>query len=89
MKTKKTTGLSSFTKLKREGENIPIPDAPASRQPMEPTRAKGKVVHITVRLTPNQWERLHELAVSRRMSIQALALEGFSRIFEEMGLPRF
>jgi len=34
-----------------------------------------------------QWERLHQLAAAEGTSIQALAVQGLSRVFTERGLP--
>ena len=42
---------------------------------------------MSFRLTPSDWERVHQLAVADRTSINALVLRGLSRLFEERGLP--
>lgn len=50
-------------------------------------RGKKEVVALTVRLPRAQWERLHQLAAAEGTSIQALAVQGLSRVFTERGLP--
>ena len=51
-------------------------------------RAKGNVVALTVRLPKTDWERIHQLAVVEGVSIQALAVEGLSKVFIGKGLPK-
>lgn len=53
------------------------------------TRVRGKKPYVAMsfRLTPSDWERVHQLAVADRTSINALVLRGLSRLFEERGLP--
>ena len=51
-------------------------------------RGKGEIVSLTVRLPRADWLRLHQLAVSEGTSIQALAVEGLSKVFVEKGLPK-
>jgi len=82
----KPTGLAAFS---RKG-------VVAAPQVDEPTvekvgavrgRGKKEVVALTVRLPRAQWERLHQLAAAEGTSIQALAVQGLSRVFTERGLP--
>ena len=84
MKTKKNFGFENFTKQGREGEETtsPIP------QQTEPARrkAKGVTVTLTIRLSKEQWHRVHELARNEGISFQDLALQGLSKIFQEKGL---
>jgi hypothetical protein len=54
----------------------------------ERQRGKKEIVPLTVRLQRAEWERLHQLAVSEGMSIQALAVRGLNRVFTEKGLPQ-
>ena len=84
----KTTGLAAFT---RKGSNaadheksVAEVDAPARAR----GRGKGDVVALTVRLPRAEWERVHQLAVAEGVSIQALAVDGLSRVFAEKGLPK-
>jgi hypothetical protein len=42
---------------------------------------------IMIRLTPQQWIRVHELVLHENTNIQALGLYALSRIFTEKGLP--
>ena len=96
----KPTGLSNFIKRPAAVATLPIAsptaDSPSSRAPgAEPpsqpsgTRVRGKKPYVAMsfRLTPSDWERVHQLAVADRTSINALVLRGLSRLFEERGLP--
>ena len=82
----KMTGLAAFTKRgvtppsQPQGEEVQTGGA---RQ-----RAKKEVVALTVRLQRSEWERLHQLAVSEGMSIQALTIRGLNRVFTDKGLPK-
>lgn len=87
----KPTGLAAFSRkgsaaaststspLQKEASE----DATAARR----GRGKGDVVALTVRLPRAEWERVHQLAVAEGMSIQALAVDGLSKVFIEKGLP--
>jgi hypothetical protein len=79
---KKTTGLAQFTVQ---------PEAQARTQSRAlgtpRTRGKGEVVHLSIRLSHPQWEKVHHLALSEGISIQGLVLQGLSRLFREKGLP--
>lgn len=77
----KATGLAAFTS--KQGLGSPG----ASEGVDDRQRGKGEVVALTVRLSRGDWERLHQLAVAEGVSIQRLAMRGFSRVFEEKGLP--
>ena len=50
-------------------------------------RGKGAMVSLTVRVSQEQWRRIHELAVHEGKSINALSIEGITRLFQEKGLP--
>jgi hypothetical protein len=76
----KPTGLSSFAR------NRPPPEQDAASRPAR-KRAAGDTVALTVRLPRAEWARLHQLAVSEGVSLQALALSGLSKVFAEHGLP--
>ena len=77
----KTPSLTQFTQA-----TAPAPSAPPSR-PGERTRGKGAFVGITIRLTREQWDRVHDLARAEGISLQALTLRGLSHLFEARGLP--
>ena len=49
-------------------------------------RGKGSMVSLTVRVSRDQWQRIHELALHEGRSINAVAIEGISRLFQEKGL---
>lgn len=55
--------------------------------PLVRERGKKETVALTVRLPRAEWERLHKLAVSEGVSIQALAVRGLGLVFAEKGLP--
>jgi hypothetical protein len=74
-KPKKATGLASFEAA----------STPASN-PLDRQRGKGETVGIVIRFTHEQWKRMHELSVSKGVSIQKLVIAGASRLFEEIGL---
>jgi hypothetical protein len=96
----KPTGLSNFVKRPAAVATLPIASPPAdttatvapgaepANQPSG-TRVRGKKPYVAMsfRLTPSDWERVHQLAVADRTSINALVLRGLSRLFEERGLP--
>lgn len=49
-------------------------------------RGKRAMVSLTVRVSREQWERLHELGLHEGRSINQLAIDGLSRLFAEKGL---
>jgi len=57
-----------------------------STPPLVRERGKKDTVALTVRLPREEWERLHHLAVSEGVSIQAFAVRGLSLVFAERGL---
>jgi hypothetical protein len=76
------TGLAAFTdsqgsKVRGQGT------APEEIR----TKAKGNTVALTLRLTRDQWERVHQLALVEGISINRLALVALSKVFQEKGLP--
>jgi len=54
---------------------------------MDRQRGKGSMVSLTVRVSREQWGRIHELAVHDGRSINTMAIEGLSRLLQEKGLP--
>ena len=93
----KLTGLASFTKRGQQavaaataevtpGANaVAVPAAqPLARGRM---RAQKAVVSMSFRLSRQDWERLHQLAIADGVSINTLTLRGLSKLFEERGLP--
>lgn len=87
------TGLAAFTRKPAPQAATGTAEAPPPVQAAEPapgtrkSRGQGETVSMTVRLSRADWERLHQLAVSEGTSIQRLAVEGFSKVFAEKGLP--
>lgn len=91
--SKKPTGLSAFAVKRPEPPAAPVSttaqpeSAPVSAS--KRTRGQGDTVALTVRVSRADWTRLHQLAVAEGVSLQTLALRGFSRVFEDQGLPGF
>jgi len=81
--TKKPTGLAAFT----GGRGIPEQQDQATPAPQKRERAKGDTVALTVRLSRAEWMRLSNLAMTQGVSLQALAVEGFSAVLAKHGLP--
>jgi hypothetical protein len=52
-------------------------------------RARGQkpMVAMSFRISRQDWERLHLLAMTDGVSINTLTLRGLSKLFEERGLP--
>jgi len=73
---------------------IPPPGLPTgtslTKNPAVPTAGVKKThrVATNLRLTRDQWRRVHELALDEETTVQELAIRGLSRLFEERGLPR-
>lgn len=80
----KRTGLAAFT---RGRDTVAAEEAAAPATKPVRKRAQGETVALTVRLSRADWARLHQLAVAEGVSLQALALNGLSKIFAEHGLP--
>lgn len=51
-------------------------------------KAKGETVAITIRFSREQWGRIHELARTEGTSLQELAIQGISKLFQERGLKK-
>jgi hypothetical protein len=91
----KTTGLEKFTKGGKQAVPLETTTAAAEcvvtsvlpRQPHARTRAKKSVVAMSFRISRQDWERLHQLAIADGVSINTLTLRGLSKLFEERGLP--
>jgi hypothetical protein len=54
-------------------------------RPLVRERGTKETVALTVRLPRGEWERVHHLAVSEGVSIQALAVRVLSLVFKEKG----
>lgn len=88
MSTKKTGGsLASFAVSKTTLDATP-PQVTADSSQSDQGRQRGKraMVSLTVRVSRDQWQRIHELALHEGKSINAMAIEGISRLFEDKGL---
>jgi len=51
------------------------------------TRGQKPMVAMSFRISRQDWERLHLLAIADGVSINTLTLRGLSKLFEERGLP--
>jgi len=75
---------------------VAIPPGPATETsptkdlvaPTAEVKKKTNRVATNLRLTRDQWRRVHELALDEETTVQELAVRGLSRLFEERGLPR-
>ncbi len=81
----KKTGLAQFTKQNSQSEQN---SEAQETKPREKQRGKGDVVALTVRLSRDDWQRVHQLALSEGVSIQRLGVDGLSKLFEEKGLKK-
>ena len=87
----RTSGRGAVTSAEPEIAN----EAPAMRSdpttnatvPLEEKKKRGRVA-TNLRLTRDQWRRVHELALDEETSVQELAIRGLSRLFEDRGLPK-
>ena len=81
--SKKPTGLAAFT-------SKPMTDAaPSAAEKVtgaKKRRGEGDTVALTVRLSKADWMRLHQLAMAEGVSLQNLALTGFSKVLADHGL---
>jgi hypothetical protein len=89
----KITGLASFTKrgqLSAPIDSVVVAEslnAQPSELPHARARAQKSVVAMSFRLSRQDWERLHQLAITEGVSINTLTLRGLSKLFDERGLP--
>ena len=92
----KVTGLASFTKrgqLTTAVESPAVVETSVAAAPTKTTqrgpreRAQKAVVAMSFRISRQDWERLHQLAMVEGVSINTLTLRGLSKLFEERGLP--
>ncbi len=81
MSERTVTGLAAFTGRQQGLEESAV-DKPRTKR----KRGQGETVAITVRLTREQWERLHQFAISEGDSLQGLALRGLSLLLQNKGL---
>lgn len=84
----KATGLAAFTRKGTSAAELEKPVGEVVVSEKARGRGKGDVVALTVRLPRAEWERVHQLAVAEGVSIQALAVEGLSKVFADKGLPK-
>ena len=81
--SKKPTGLAAFT-AKKDPEAVTAAAIAATTKGRR--RGEGETVALTVRLSKGDWMRLHQLAMSEGVSLQTLAVTGFSKVLAEHGL---
>lgn len=84
--TKKPIGLAAFTKQGKTLESSEDTQLVDTSEVKARQRGKGDVVALTVRLSRDDWQRVHQLALSEGISIQKLTVEGLSKLFEAKGL---
>jgi hypothetical protein len=76
------TGLAAFT-----GSQDPKTRGQDATPDEIRTKAKGDTVAVTLRLTREQWERVHQLALAEGVSLTRLTTFALSKVFQEKGLP--
>jgi len=91
----RTSGRGSvLLESERTEAAIPPPGLPTetslTKNSAVPTAGVKKThrVATNLRLTRDQWRRVHELALDEETTVQELAIRGLSRLLEERGLPR-
>ena len=77
----KKTGLAAFTdsQISAAHDSDTLADVR--------TKAKGEIVRLSLRLTQDQWKRVHDLALNEGVSINQLTVHALSKLFQEKGLP--
>lgn len=83
--TTKKSSLADFA-VQKPITAAALADTPVQATVADRQRGKGSMVSLTVRVSRDQWQRIHELALHEGHSINALAIEGISRLFQEKGL---
>lgn len=93
----KVTGLASFTNRGKQTAALVETPIMAEQTTVTPeavppkahprARAQKAVVAMSFRITRQDWERVHQLAITEGVSINTLTLRGLSKLFEERGLP--
>ena len=73
-----------MSKLRQDGAK-PAASRKTSTAPAV-TKGNGKTIGVTLRLDPDDWEKLRKYAVDKRTSIQKIALQGCAIIVAEDGL---
>lgn len=81
----KPTGLAAFARKPMKDQSTD--DFPHQAMPVARTRGKAESVALTVRLTRQQWERVHQLALAEGISLQQLIVSGLAVVFRNKGLP--
>jgi len=91
----RTSGRGVIQVEPEQEEEAAAPDATANdispsvnATPVSADAKRRNRVATNLRLTRDQWRRVHELALDEETSVQELAVRGLSRLFEERGLPR-
>lgn len=80
--SRKPSGLAAFTAKPTATADSAAPAVEGKRG-----RGQGETVALTVRVSRVDWTRLHQLAMSEGISLQTLAMRGFTREMEAHGLP--
>jgi hypothetical protein len=85
----KQTGLAAYTKAQQLPLNNERPTAAGTAATAAAARRRGagETVALTVRISRDDWQRLHQLATAQGVSLQHLMLRGLSGVFASEGLP--
>jgi len=92
----RTSGRGALQPESEHAEEVMIPPDPASETsltknlvaPTAGVKKKTNRVATNLRLTRDQWRRVHELALDEETTVQELAIRGLSLLFEKQGLLR-
>jgi hypothetical protein len=68
-------------------DNQAPPETDENKRKKRRKKAIGDVVHVTLRLSPDQWNKAHQFARSEGISLNQLAIDGINRLLEDKGLP--
>lgn len=85
--TTKPTGLAAFTTKKPGAQTESDTSGATKASPKPRKRGKGATVALTTRLQRADWARLRQLADSEGSSLQALVVDGLTRVLAQHGLP--
>jgi hypothetical protein len=89
----RTTGRGAVQPEPERDDAAGSPPATGTRPAADPAVStaeakKNNRIATNLRLTRDQWRRVHELALDEETTVQELAIRGLSRLFQDRGLPR-
>jgi predicted HicB family RNase H-like nuclease len=63
------------------------PETEESKRKKRRRKATGEIVHVTLRLNHEQWNKAHQFARSEGVSLNQLAIDGINMLLKDRGLP--